>query len=339
MQQAATAPSGAKCAVHADRAASLVCGRCGNFMCAECSEGGAQTQCSKCRELTGGSAFPFRRDDFDFSRVWDLCWSSFQREWLVLCICSLVFIGMIFAGSLVANVISSLFLRIGGVSGVGREALSLKYLGINFFVGQVVGTLVNIGVQGVALVGFYRVLMDVLIGRRADVARMFSQLRKLPTFAVTQLLLFAIIWVPSMLYFAGLATAALVASGVSLADLDAVQIDRLFRGASFGIFFLGLLLYLVVFTVVVLPLSIFSVPEIVVSDCGAVEALKRAWRIGSGHRLAMIGYSFVAGLVMMLSAFLCLVPILAGFALGSSLLVALFLAARNGMDLPAPDHS
>lgn len=339
MQQASTAPSGAKCAVHADRAASLVCGRCGNFMCAECSEGGAQTQCSTCRELTGGSAFPFKRDDFDFSRVWDLCWSSFQREWLMLCVCSIVFFGMIIVGSLIANVISTLFLRIGGFTAVGKEALSLKYMGISFFVGQVVGTLVNLVVQGVALVGFYRVLMDVLLGRRADVARMFSQLRKLPTFAATQLLLFAIAWVPSMLYFAGLAAAALVASGASLADLESVHLDRLFSGASFGIFFLGTLVYVVVFTVTVLPLSLFSVPEIVVSDCGAVDALKRAWRIGSGHRLPMIGYSFVAGLVMTLSAFLCLVPILAGFALGSSLLVALFLAARNGMDLPAPDHS
>ncbi|MEW5738606.1 MAG: hypothetical protein AB1938_06745 [Myxococcota bacterium] len=336
MQQAATAPSGAKCAIHADRAASLVCGRCGNFMCAECSEGGAQTQCPKCRDLTGASAFPFSRDRYDFGSIWNLCWSSFQREWLMLCVCSVIFFGMILVGSAISSTISSVILS---VAGFGGRDMSLKAMAIGMAVSQSVSMVVNLAIQGVALVGFYRVVMDVLLGRRCDVARMFSQLRKLPTYALTQLLLVLVVWLPSVLYFAGLVVVALTAAGVSLSDLGGVGADRLFRGASFGIFFGGMLVYIVLFSVVVLPLTLFVVPEIVVSDCGAVEALKRAWRIGSGHRLPMIGYGFVAGLVILLSAMLCVVPVLAGFSLGTSLLIALFLAARNGADVPAPDHS
>ncbi|MBE2254408.1 MAG: YIP1 family protein [Myxococcus sp.] len=42
----------AQCAVHADRAATSVCPRCGAFTCAECNPGG-QRQCPGCQQLTG----------------------------------------------------------------------------------------------------------------------------------------------------------------------------------------------------------------------------------------------------------------------------------------------
>jgi hypothetical protein len=236
MQQAGIAPAGALCAIHAGRSAALVCSRCGSFMCDECSEGGAQVQCPKCRELTGGSAFPLRRDDFDFSRVWNLCWAEFQREWVMLSVCGLIFLGMIFAGSLIANVISSVVLKIAGISADGMgSSQPLVSVGISVLISQVVATVVNIGVQGVALVGLYRVVMDVLLGRKADVGRMFSQLRKLPTYAVTQLIFFAVVTLPTLLYFAGLIAVGLLAAGVNLSDASSLRPSEVFSPTTLGV--------------------------------------------------------------------------------------------------------
>jgi uncharacterized RDD family membrane protein YckC len=41
-------PSGARCAVHEDRPARLICARCGSFACAACAVGPRPTLCSRC---------------------------------------------------------------------------------------------------------------------------------------------------------------------------------------------------------------------------------------------------------------------------------------------------
>ena len=78
----------------------------------------------------------------------------------------------------------------------------------------------------------------------------------------------------------------------------------------------------------------------------AVEALRRAWMLGSGHRLPTFGYSFVAGMVvflMVIAGFLALcvgvmiaAPI--GYALMFMVQAGLFLSLRNGSGLPPPEE-
>jgi hypothetical protein len=89
---------------------------------------------------------------------------------------------------------------------------------------------------------------------------------------------------------------------------------------------------------VLMPLTMFVVPELVVSDAPPLELIRRAWRIGSGMRLRMFGYGFVAGLVIVAGAILCILPVLPALGLAHCLLLALFLAARNGLGLPPADH-
>lgn len=339
MNQPSTAPSGALCARHGDRAASLVCVRCGNFMCAECSEGGAQAQCPGCRALTGGDAFPYRRDDYDFGRLWAHAFEAFSREWVLLSVGALILFALTMAGSLVANVINTVLTSMLGLAAGDSGRGGLVMLGVSFVTGQVIGTLVNMAIQGVALVGFYRMVIDVLLGRRADLARMFSQLKKLPTYVITQLILLVIVTLPTLLYFAGVAVAALAAVGVKLSHLESTNWERLFDGPAVLIVLIGTLGYVAFSAVVLLPLTLFVVPEIVVSDAPALEVIRRAWRLASGHRLPLFGYSFVMGLLIALGMILCLLPVLPALAMGTSLLLALFLALRNGSGLPAADHS
>ena len=42
-------PPGAICARHAGRPATLICARCGNFMCAACACQGEESRCPRCR--------------------------------------------------------------------------------------------------------------------------------------------------------------------------------------------------------------------------------------------------------------------------------------------------
>lgn len=337
MHQPSTAPSGAQCARHPGIAASLVCGRCGAFMCAECSQGGSETFCPACRELVGSDGFPYKRDDFDFSRLWNHSLEAFQRDWVMLSVAALIFFAFVLGGSLVSNVLTTIVMRVVGLAPGGKD--SFKYVLASALTGQVFGTIIGIAVQGVALVGFYRLMMDAVLGRRVDVGRMFSQLRKLPTYVVTQLILFAAVWIPTALYFVVLGVLALKVAGLSIDDMGTRDVMRLFGAGPFAILMLGLLVYLAVFVVVLLPLSLFVVPEIIVSDVGAVEALRRAWNIGQGMRLPCFGYSLVFGLLVVIGAFLCVLPVLPAMALGGCLLMSLFLAARNGSGLPAPDHT
>jgi hypothetical protein len=337
MHQPSTAPSGAQCARHPGVAAPLVCGRCGAFMCVECSLGGSESLCPACRELVGSDGFPYRRDDFDFSRLWNHSLEAFQRDWLMLSVGALIFFALALGGSLVSNVLTSIVLRVAGFAPRGKDSLS--YILASVLTGQVFGTLIGIAVQGVALVGFYRLTMDAVLGRRVDIGRMFSQLRKLPTYVVTQLILIAVVWIPSALYFVVLGVVALKLAGLSVGGLTTSDLSRLLGAAPLAVLMLGILGYIVVFVVVLLPMSLFVAPEIVVSDAGALEALRRAWNIGRGMRLPCLGYSCVFGLLVSLGALLCLVPVLPAMALGGCLLMSLFLAARNGSGLPAPDHT
>lgn len=336
MHQPSTAPSGAQCARHPGTAASLVCGRCGGFMCAQCSEGGAQALCPACRELVGAHVFPYKRDDFDFTRLWNHALAAFQRDWLMLTIGTVVFFVFVFGGSLVSNVLTSIVVRVLGLAEKGDDPV--RVFVVSFFTGQLIGTLVGVVVQGIAMLGFYRLVLDSLVGRRVDLARMFSQLKKLPTFVVAQLVLFVTVWLPSVAYFVVLGVLAFRGMDVDFAHFRPSDIDRLLDGRAIGLLLLGLIAYLVVFSIVLLPMTLFVVPEIAVGDAGAIEALRRAWRLGSGLRLECFGYSLVFGLLVILGAFLCVVPVLPAMALGTCLLLSLFLAARNGSGLPAADH-
>ena len=78
--------------------------------------------------------------------------------------------------------------------------------------------------------------------------------------------------------------------------LSDFRVERLVSPALFGLFAGSFVLFLVAM-VVLLPVTLFATPELIVGQCGPVEALKRSWELGNGQRLRVFGYSFVAGVV------------------------------------------
>jgi hypothetical protein len=69
-------------------------------------------------------------------------------------------------------------------------------------------------------------------------------------------------------------------------------------------------------------------------DAGPIDAVLYSWRIARGRRWRIIGVGLLAGLIALGSAMLCGIGLLFGVPLASLLFGALYLALRDGADVP-----
>ena len=69
-------------------------------------------------------------------------------------------------------------------------------------------------------------------------------------------------------------------------------------------------------------------------DAGPIDAILYSWRIARGRRWRIIGVALLAGLIVMGSAMLCGIGLLFGAPLATLLFGALYLALRQGADVP-----
>jgi hypothetical protein len=318
--------------------ANFVCARCGNFMCVGCSVNGTEKLCPTCRELTP-IGFPYDANA-DLGTLWAHTTAGFQREMAMLVVACLVFFAFTMGGAIVAQIINTIvnvILGLGANPDPSKLLGNWKALGASFAISQVIGTLVNIATQGVALVGFYRVMMDVLVGKKADLSRMFSQLHLLPQYIGMQLIMFAAIWLPLVILL-GIGFGLFVGvTGSSVSQLSEFKPDKAVIISMMGFLLIAMVL-LIAAVIVLLPVTMFSVPELIVGQCGPVEALKRAWDLGSGQRARTFGYSFVSGLVMIAGMFACGVGLIFAMPVAFMLNLSLFLALRRSSPLPAAIH-
>jgi hypothetical protein len=179
------------------------------------------------------------------------------------------------------------------------------------------------------------VTLDVLIGRKADVGRMFVNLERLPSWVAVMLLQFVIIQIPALLVLVGAAV-------FGLRGYDVDSFTDLFKSGGSGerlaqlvLVFGAASLVVTVLWLVALPVTMFAGPELLVGRCSPGEAISRAWRMASGHRLAIIGYTLMVGLVNLIGFAACCVGIVPGVALGMALTGTLFLSLRDPSFGPA----
>lgn len=305
-------------------------------MCAGCAEHGSEAQCPTCRQLNP-IGFPYD-GNADVGTLWSYATDRFQAEAAMCVVAVLVFFVFVFGGALVSNIITSIIDSILGLKVDPANPLrNLGGFGLNLLISQVVSVGVNLVVQGIALVGLYRVLLDVLVGKKADVGRMFSQLEVLPHYVLLHVAMFFFITVPTFVYFGLVGVIGLKLVGADWRRLDHFRPEMLFSGQVLALFFGAFLLYLVAL-IFVLPVTLFATPELIVGRCNAVEALKRAWDLGNGQRLRTLGYSFIAGVLVFLGALACGVGVLVAVPVAYLLLLALFLALRRSSSLPPPVH-
>ncbi|MHB8878076.1 MAG: B-box zinc finger protein [Myxococcaceae bacterium] len=316
-------PTGARCAQHDGRPASSICDRCGNFMCNECSQHRTVSTCPSCQLVSGGGGFPFSRDAWTFSGVWDYTFEAFKREWVMLSVAALIIVGASMVMSAVSQGMQGAVVRSGVAAAVGVSLTT-----------SVVSSLI----QGLLQMGLTRMALDVLQGGRADLGRLGSQVPKAGKYALQLLLLSVIFLVPLALYFGVLlqlsgAWPILRESGFTTPS----DFEALFRHTQvIKVLGLGSLVVLGPLIYFGLPLT-FATMELVHDDeVGAWEAVTRAYAIGGSNRLSILGFGFVYLVIVFVGVIACCVGVLPGMALGQLLLVALYLALRNGSGLKAP---
>jgi hypothetical protein len=300
-------PSGsasAACALHPDQPAQSICGRCGNFMCATCTEHGTYEACPTCREITGDvPGFTWTRSQYSLDGIFSFAWERFTREWVMLSLAALIFLVVIAAFSFVSQLLqlagTAVHPAVGGGMGV---------------VGSVLQSILQATLTG----GFMVVIYDVMKGRQVDLGRMFGQFSNLGTYAVVTLLMMAIVF----------GTLLVVGLGAGVGWLLGQE-----TGLAIGIG-AGTVLIIVPAIWLALPFMFVEMEVALGGEKRGVQVLTNAFRLAEAHRLWMLLFWFIGFLITLFGVLLCCVGLLPALALGNMLKTGLYLALRNGSGLP-----
>ncbi|MDP1823304.1 MAG: hypothetical protein Q8L48_08685 [Archangium sp.] len=181
---------------------------------------------------------------------------------------------------------------------------------------ELVRQLLLVPLQCIASLGLMRTMLDVVMGRSPTPGRFFSQTRLLPGALAIQLPFALAVAIPPLVSTAlgtvSPAAGAAVSTGWSCLFVPAF----LLFGVSWWL---------------------FSIPELLISDCGPVEAMRRAFSLGRPWKnLRVLGYAALAGVIVLAGALACGVGVLAALPFGTLIMLSLFLAIRSRSGLPAP---
>ncbi len=183
-------------------------------------------------------------------------------------------------------------------------------------------------IQGVLGMGFTAMAIHALHGKPTPIGALFSQINK----AVKYILQVLAIWVPLVAVFAAIGAVVFFLSVGSI-DLD-MPLEDAFEIAkpAFLVFFVvSIPIYVYIFLGIV-----FAQFELAYNDsAGPIEAVVYSWRIARGHRWLLLGVTIISGLIAFGSMLLCGIGFLFGGPLATLIFVALYLALRNGAEVPA----
>jgi hypothetical protein len=302
----APAPEGALCAVHVGVAADSICSRCGNYMCAACSQSRSFDECLACRERSGAGSFPFDRNNYQLFALLDFAWDVFRRNWVPLTLAA--------AAMLVVSQGAALALRVAPLLTGGAEGRP----GAWFIAASALG----FGVQIVTQIGGQLVLygwaLRAIEGEPLELDDGVRALRRLPE-ALAQLV---VIWLPF----------------VALCALFAVPLVMLGMAHKVGSATLliagGALVLLIVPVLVYVGIGVAFASLVLVQDesIGAVDAIRESWGIVAGHRWRVFGAMFVIGMIMGAGLLLCCVGVFPTMAYGTLGMTCLYKALRSPRD-------
>ncbi len=246
-------------------------------------------------------------------------WSRDLATWvLAMLLYWLLGFGIPFALNIVWGLLST-------IQEANGEA-STAFTALNIIV-QILLQVVQWVLSAVFTLGLWAMAVRGLHGQRMSVGVLFSQLSKiwkyvLQSFAVAlgAVLILLPLLVIIFLMFVG------------PVDLD-TPMSEIVDDA--GIPFAVASLVLLPFYVYIATGIAFMQAELAYNDdAGPIEAILYSWRIARGRRWRIIGIGLLAALIVMGSAMLCGVGLLFGAPLATLLFGALYLALRQGADVP-----
>jgi hypothetical protein len=267
-------------------------------------------------------SFALTRDSVTLTDLLSKASSAWSRDLMTWVLAMLLYwllgFGIPFALSFVWGLISA-FQQ-------GSSDTSATFAAVNVIV-QIVMYGVQLVLSAVFSLGIWAMVVRGLHEKPMSVGVLFSQLSKvwkyvLQSFAVI-LGVFAVVLPIAVVIFLMF---------VGPVDLDTPMneiVDD--AGRPFGIAMTILLpVYVYVFTGIA-----FSQAELAFNDdAGPIEAILYSWRIARGRRWRIIGIGLLAALIAVGSAMLCGVGLLFGAPLAALLFGALYLALRDGADVP-----
>jgi hypothetical protein len=298
---AAPAPEGARCALHPNTVADGICARCGNYMCAYCSERGSARECLACRERAGAGGFPFDRSNWSVFALLDYAWQVFRHYWLKL---------TLFSGAmLIANQSVSFVMGMGLGSGI--QALDQLDARTAALAGLALMLQVAIGLAG--NLGLYAWSLHAIDGKPLEVDVLVHVLRRWP-----QALLASVILIVPLI--------ALPGGGLLLMLLA--------RSSHVGI---GMLLALLASMILLIPVLLYAALGVVFVTVALVQdesldawgAIRESWEIASGRRWRLFGAMLMLGVICLAGFALCVVGVIPALAYASLAVTCMYNALRK----------
>ena len=273
-------------------------------MCAGCCAG--NSNCPACRALVPATEFPFD-ESATLEQLLTHALRAYQREWQAGAMATLLYLLIVGGGTWF----------IGAASSFGAMALTkLVDQAWGFQLVALLQRLLVIPLQSLGSLGLMRMMLDVVQGRSPAPARFFGELRLMPRALLIQLAFSLVLATPQLASL--LVTIVLPGQAANVAMGTQCLFGPLFL--LFG-----------------LSWWLFSIPELLISDCTALQAMQRAWSLGSElRRFRVLGYAALAGALVLAGVLACFVGVFAGLPFAALILLSLFLALRNSSSLPAP---
>lgn len=298
------------CASHPGRSARKICGRCGNFMCMDCSGNGRRQTCPECRDRSSGHSrsFPFNKETWTAGSVIDWSWQTFQRDWVLICVGALLVGGI---GQIIGMFGQGL---IGGLSTTGNEAVMSIVLVCFMAFAQIF--------QGVLQMGIYKMCFEVARGAKPELGMIFSQFSKFMTYTAT-ILISGFVGIIAVGVVGGLIGVICVAAAEVSQDVAAV--------VGLG---LGTIATIVLGVYLLVPMMFLPIELTYNDDAGPVEALQNTFTIVSEQHWSFFGTMMLFFLIGSSGFLLCCVGLLFTAPLMQFMFVVLFMALRNGSGLP-----
>ena len=264
------------------------------------------------------TAFPLSRDSFTVTQLMSRASDAWGRDLANWVLAILLYMILGFGIPAVFGFVWSIY---GSFQG------SSSTFGAVDILVQATMQILQLVLSAIFTLGLWAMALRGLHGERATVGVLFSQLSKVWKYVAQ-----SIVVVLGVLVIVAPIVILVFLAFVGPVDRS-TPMEEITRKAA-GPFGIAMLVALPVYAYIGAGLAFIHVELAFNDDAGPIEAIRNSWRIARGKRLVIIGVGLLSGLIYLGSLMLCGIGVLFGGPLAMLAFAALYLALRNGADVP-----